>query len=96
MLAASDSGEDMDSSMPPFSPITSPHHHLVESPSEDDSAEPGTLITVERVCETPQRKTTKAEKIPINAKGHPMVAVKQPRKSFKPTEVIKGQRSQDD
>ena len=70
-----------ESSMPPFSPLTSPGHKLVES-SADEFPDNQSMITVERVYETPKREAAKQQQVPLNAKGHPMVAVKQPRKPF--------------
>ena len=47
-----DDHECSDSSMPPFSPVTSPGHRSVDS-SSDDSLDTQSAITVERVYETP-------------------------------------------
>ena len=48
-------GEDdncSDSSMPPFSPLTSPGHQLVDN-SADESPDTQSRVTVERVYKTP-------------------------------------------
>ena len=77
-------GEDdncSDSSMPPFSPLTSSGHRLMDS-SADKSLDTQSTVTVERVYETPQWEAAENQPIPLNTKGHPMVAVKWLRKTF--------------
>ena len=61
--------------MPPLARLTSPGHKLVES-SADELPDNQSMVTVERVYETPRREAPKQQQIPLNANGHPMVAVK--------------------
>ena len=78
--------------MPPFSPLSSPGHKLVES-SVDESPDNQSTVTVERVYETLRREAAKQPQIPLNSKGHPMV--KQLRKTF-PNKRVTGKRSTND
>ena len=58
-----------DSSMPPFSPLTSPGHKLVES-SADELPDNQSMVTVERVYETLRRGATEQQQIPLNTNSH--------------------------
>ena len=90
-------GEDdncSDSSMPPFSPLTSPGHRLVDS-SAGESLDTQSAVMVERVYKTPWWEAAENHPIPLNAKGHPMIAVKRPRKTF-PTKQMTGKQCSDD
>ena len=80
--------------MPPFSLLTSPGHKLVES-SADESPDNQATVTVERVYETLRREAAEQQQIPLNSKGHLMVAVKQLRKTF-PSKRVTGKRSTND
>ena len=89
--ASEDNTGDLDSSMSQFSLITSLGHCLVDSSSEDSLVD-CSAITVERVFETPRHEPTEADQVPVDTKGHPMVTVKCPHKTF-PTKLVKGGRS---
>ena len=74
--------------------LTSPGHKLVEG-SVDESPDNQSTVRVERVYETPRREAAEQQQIPLNSKGHPVVAVKQLRKTF-PSKRVTGKRSTDD
>ena len=63
--------------------------------SADELPDNQSTVTVERVYETLRRETAEQKQILLNAKGQPMVAVKQPRKTFL-TKRVTGKRSIDD